>query len=239
MPFSFTKLRTTENNSLSQIENTEDRVEEIASHINTNFAVNIPIPQVADLENMAPLLNATKSAFLYNHILRSNAELENDQGAGAANQLFTSDGDGTTNFTFGFRSNVDINHTDGNGSAGQVLQSDGDGTTSWISIAVSAEQTTQNANFLASDNARISVDTTGGAINCTSFLMDSVTKEFSIQPTEDSDFETNPVTVVRNAAESIANDANDFLCDVNAVYTFRGSASGNVTVAVEPLLRST
>lgn len=75
MVFNFTKLRTQEGDSQRRIENTEDRVEEIRTYLNTSLVV--PIPSTAGAaQYQAPLLNAAKDAFVYTHVLRTPYALQ-------------------------------------------------------------------------------------------------------------------------------------------------------------------
>lgn len=124
------------------------------------------------------------------------------------------------------------------GTAGQYLQANGAAAPTWVSLSIPAGYTKKTTNFNPADGGRYACDTSGGAFNCTiNFASTSVDDEFIIAPTDNASFETNAVTVVRNASEQIGGAAASFVCNINAEYHFRGNTTGNWDVDIRPLLR--
>lgn len=157
------------------------RLTEIKDHINTNNPSGLTFPDTTSaFQYQAFLLDAAKTGFTANHVLRSNVPLNHNAGNGTQYQALISNGDGSTNWQHQVRSNVPLNHDAGNGSAGQVLISDGDGTTSWVSITTSLAPSVQTTNFTTAANAQFLVST--GVSTITLHAPVAIGEQFILMP---------------------------------------------------------
>jgi hypothetical protein len=111
--------------------------------------------------------------------LRSNMDLLNSDGNGAASEFLMTSGSRDVSWVFAHRSNVALNNDAGAGSAGQVMISDGDNTTSWTSLSVGTRWTAKTANFSTVDAGRYLVN--GGVAKIT-IHSPAAGDEFYIRP---------------------------------------------------------
>lgn len=226
MTFAFTNDPTQTNNPLSDIENTESRLEELADYVNDSFPVPILNPSSASsYQALVANTSVPPTGLVYQHVLRA------DGGVSLT---------GVSSLAVG-----DVLYFNGTnfvrlaaGTAGYFLQANGAAAPSWVSTAIPTTYVRKTANFNIADGGRYAVDTSGGAINAVLVgATSSVDDEFIVTPTSNASFETNAVTVVRFGSEQIAGGAASFVCNINAEYHFRGNITGNWDVTIRPLLR--
>lgn len=76
------------------------RFGDLKTYLNTLNPSGLVLPNITSAaEYQAFLLNAAKTGFTTNHVLRSNVPLNHDAGNGTSGQVLQSDGDGTTSWT--------------------------------------------------------------------------------------------------------------------------------------------
>jgi hypothetical protein len=120
------------------------------------------------------------------------------------------------------------------GTTGQVLRA-GASAPEYTTLAVASAWTAQTGNFSIADKGRYQVN---GSQTGTLFVANSIENEFWIKPAIGQNFETNNFTIARAGSETIANAAENFVCDINAEYHFVANAAGNWDVSVSPIGRS-
>jgi hypothetical protein len=137
--FSFTNDPTEANDALTEIENTEGRLEELAEYVNSVITTVLPIPSSGGASKAIIIDNGGASyntAFIIS-ITGNDANgltLVNN-GLGAYTAII---GDSTGNglqFSNVFRSDVDLANIDGTGTNGEYLRTNGSGNVYWQTVA--------------------------------------------------------------------------------------------------------
>jgi hypothetical protein len=157
------------------------RFSDIKTFLNVLNPSGLVFPDITSAaQYQAFLLNAGKTGFTTNHVLRSNVALENDDGAGNASEAWLSDGDGTGTWSPVFRSNADFVFDGAVPSAGQLLRFDGDGTVSAVSISALTAPEVKTSNFTTAANGQFIVST--GVTTVTLHSPAGVGEQFFIMP---------------------------------------------------------
>lgn len=223
---------------------TSQRLRTLYSDIKTHF--NTFNPQGWTFPNTPAsqyqtLLFGTGSAFTLGHVFRSDGAVS-FTGAGSltAGDLIYYNGTNLTRIPDTFAQG-DILYFNGTrftklakGTTGQVLRA-GASAPEYTTLAVASAWTAQTGNFSIADKGRYQVN---GSQTGTLFVANSIENEFWIKPAIGQNFETNNFTIARAGSETIANAAENFVCDINAEYHFVANAAGNWDVSVSPIGRS-
>lgn len=259
--FSFTKQRTREGSSQRMIENTEDRIEELADYVNGVIPFEIPTPGVGDERYMVPALTTNADSLDYIHVLRitgsavNGMSLSNNGRVAYKAPLITLGSINGFTLNHVLRSdaafqmtgaaslvNGDVLYFNGSslrrlakGTSGQFLQI-GSNIPAWTSIAAPTEWSLKTTNFTTADGGRyiITDGVTSIAIHNSSVNYD----EFWIKPQTRTSLAILGNGVALTGASTVAGVASTaYPLDEDVIYWFVSNGGSAYDVAGQPIDR--